>query len=243
MDPAWFVSDIHVRYGDPAYRDRFIAFLAHAAQRTRRLFVVGDLFEFWIGDQQGTLAFYDPVFSAFADLVRAGVQVGIIQGNRDFMVGERFERLGATLLLDEVWLTIGRVGVRVSHGDELCVHDHSYQAARVVMRSSPFRAILRATPVFFGLLAADRYRGISKKKHEKWYATAEGNRFQTVRDGVERAAAAEDPDVFIFGHIHHRARQTLYCAGRDRTVITTGAWEEAPNYVRLDDSGFTNVLF
>lgn len=242
-DPIRFVSDVHVKYGDREYLELFLAFLRATRGAADRLLIVGDLFEFWIGDHQGRLDFYRPLWDGIRELVASGTRVGMIRGNRDFMIDRAFEDAGAELLPDEVWLDLGGRSIHVSHGDELCINDTSYQAARVVMRSSGFRGILNRLPVFFGLQAARRYRRISEKKHRRWKAKNDGHRFGTIADGVDRLARNGDPDVVICGHIHFRARQILAIAGHNREIITTGAWEEEPNYVRFDGKEFVSAAF
>lgn len=242
-DPIRFVSDVHIKFGDRDYLDLFLAFLRATRGAADRLLIVGDLFEFWIGDHQGRLEFYRPLWDAIRDLVASGTRVGMIRGNRDFMIGRAFEDAGAEMLPDEVWLDLGNRLIHVSHGDELCINDTSYQAARKVMRSSGFRGILNRLPVFFGIQAARRYRRISEKKHQRWKERNDGHRYGTIADGVDRLAQKGEPDVVICGHIHFRARQKIFIAGEDREIITTGAWEEEPNFVRFDGVGFSSSTF
>ncbi|MEE9392198.1 MAG: UDP-2,3-diacylglucosamine diphosphatase [Planctomycetota bacterium] len=231
---VWFVSDVHLALGDQAYLEQFLAFLAAAQQQAQQLYIVGDLFEFWIGDRQADIEFYTPLFERFRELVEKGTHIGVIHGNRDFLMGSAFTDVGCELLPDEITLQLEGLGVHLSHGDQFCIHDHSYLRARVIMRSKPIRWLAALLPGAVGHGLARCYRGISERKKQK-KLQATGNRFHTVKDGIEAELARSDHDLILCGHIHYYADQTLRVGGRDRRVLTTGAWEESPNYVAWTD--------
>ncbi|MEZ6194893.1 MAG: UDP-2,3-diacylglucosamine diphosphatase [Planctomycetota bacterium] len=226
----WFVSDVHLVQGDRPYLEQFLAFLDRALAEADELWIVGDLFEFWIGERQTRDGFYDDLFARLAEFGRSCGPVHVVHGNRDFLMGEEFRRAGCRLEPDRNRLELGGLDVHVSHGDELCVDDLSYQRARVVMRSRPARFVAALLPGALGGWLARRYRRISERKKARKKAVT-GNRFHTIERGLEELAARIDPDVVICGHIHFPADQVLEFAGRSRRIITTGAWEEGPNYI------------
>ncbi len=228
----WFVSDVHLVDGDRAYLDQFLAFLrAAAAAPVDQVIVFGDLFEFWVGDRQGRQDFYRPLFDTIRSLIGAGTRVRLLHGNRDFLLGSIFEEAGAELLPEEILLELEGLRVHVSHGDQFCIHDLSYQRARVVFRSRPVFLASRLLPAWLGAFLARRYRGISERKKARKKMTT-GNRFHTIADGVRAEFERGDHDLVLCGHIHHYAETPMAVAGRSRRVITTGAWEEiGPNYV------------
>jgi UDP-2,3-diacylglucosamine hydrolase len=234
----WFVSDVHIRYGDAPYMRRFIAFLEAARGRARVIYVFGDLFEFWTGGRQWRLPFYEPLRAAVAAYTRGGGALRFLRGNRDFLVEGTFVDAGAEILPDEITLSLGGARLHLSHGDQFCIEDRSYVWARRVFRSSIIDWIARRLPAAVGIWLAESYRAISKRKSAKRGRQGYANRFHTVRAGIERHLARAPHDVLICGHIHFRQDAPLEVAGRTHRVITTGAWEEGPNYVAYDGADF-----
>ncbi|HEU5467981.1 MAG TPA: UDP-2,3-diacylglucosamine diphosphatase, partial [Steroidobacteraceae bacterium] len=120
---AWFASDLHLDPSTPEIADRFRRFLAGPARGARSLFLLGDLFEAWIGDDDPEPAHRESIAS-IAALASSGTLVYVMRGNRDFMLGERFCReAGAILLEDPAILTVAGEQIAISHGDGLCVDD------------------------------------------------------------------------------------------------------------------------
>jgi UDP-2,3-diacylglucosamine hydrolase len=228
-----FVSDVHLRFDDAAYLDQFLAFLRHVPSIARSLYIHGDLFDFYIGEKQGRLAFYRPLFETLRGLVDQGIAVGILAGNRDFLLDRSFRDAGVAILEDEVRLDLGGRHAHLSHGDQFCVHDKSYQAARRVLRSAPIRVMMSAMPARVAVFLANRYRGISKKKTARMLS-GDGSRLGTILDGVRMLLDREKLDWVICGHIHHLAETPVEGAAGPARLFTTGAWEQGPNFVHFD---------
>ena len=132
MPPTLFVSDLHLSPARPALLAAFDAFCAGPARRAAALYVLGDLFDQWIGDDQ----LRDPVAARVASSLRsvsaAGIPVGVIYGNRDMLIGQRFARAaGATLLPEQIVVDLYGLPTLLLHGDELCTDDEAYQRLRV----------------------------------------------------------------------------------------------------------------
>lgn len=233
----WFVSDVHLYYGGERYLQAFIEFVELASKSADELWIVGDLFEFWIGRRQGRLPFYEPLLSAFRRLSDGGVRLVIIHGNRDFLMGRAMQDAGAELLPDEVILNTTAGSIHVSHGDQFCIHDRSYQIARRVMRSWPARMIAAGLPVGVGLMLARRYRKISEAKKARKKEKGNGSRFHTIEDGIRELIKNAPADIVLCGHIHDQADRSLSVEQTPVRVVTTGAWEEGPNYVVLSREG------
>jgi UDP-2,3-diacylglucosamine hydrolase len=118
-DRVLFVSDVHLRYDDQAYLDQFLAFLRMVLeQKPQALYIHGDLFDFYVGPRQGRLPFYKPLFDLLSAIKDGGTKVGVIHGNRDFLMGKCFQGSGAEILPDEVQLQFGEQRTLLSHGDE-----------------------------------------------------------------------------------------------------------------------------
>lgn len=233
-DAAVFVSDVHIHYGDAPYRDRFVAFLRDVPTMAKRLYIHGDLFDFYVGPKQGRQAFYAPMFDALGELVRAGVFVGVMVGNRDFTLqgDDGFTKVGATLLDDEVELHLGSKSAHLSHGDQFCLDDRSYLASRIVLRFPPVTWLVKALPLAVAGALARGYRRHSSRKMASLRGAGR-NRLGTILRGVDALLARKPYDFVICGHIHHLAETPIQSRPGTR-LFTTGAWEEGPNCLHFD---------
>ena len=136
---ALFISDLHLSAERPDTNQQFFRFLADEAARSQALYVLGDLFEYWAGDDELKDAAGDPlaaeVASGFKALSKKGVKIWIMHGNRDFLVGKGFlSASGAQFLDDPSVIRIAGKRVALLHGDTLCTDDHDYQAWRRIAR-------------------------------------------------------------------------------------------------------------
>ena len=144
---VWFASDLHLDPSTPEIAARFLRFLAGPVQGARSLFLLGDLFEAWIGDDDPEPA-HREVIAALAALAASGTLVYVMRGNRDFMLGDRFCReAGAILLDDPAILTVADERIAISHGDGLCVDDRAYQRLRALVRDPVLRAGFARLPI------------------------------------------------------------------------------------------------
>ena len=211
---AVFVSDVHLYAGGNAYLGDFVGFLRSVASAAEELFILGDLFDFYVGHRQGRLPFYDSLFGAIRELVEDGTRVHVCRGNRDFLVGRLFRECGATLLPDEHTREFGGFKVHLSHGDQFCIHDRSYQFwARGVLRAAPIRFLVRNMPVWFATWLARRYRTVSRAKQVR-VSRQGARRLDCILDGVREQLERDPHDVVICGHIHHMAETPFEVNGR-----------------------------
>ncbi|MGO4815184.1 UDP-2,3-diacylglucosamine diphosphatase, partial [Cupriavidus sp. 2MCAB6] len=129
--PAWFISDLHLTAEMPRTLASFERVLERAAQGSRALFILGDFFEFWVGDEEADSPFAAQVAAMLRQLASRGVQVYLMHGNRDFLLGQRFARAaGAALLPDPTVIECADQRVVLSHGDMLCTDDERYMKFR-----------------------------------------------------------------------------------------------------------------
>ena len=239
-----FVSDIHLFYEGEDYLARFTNLLdTLLVAPPSALFIHGDLFDFYVGPRQGGKDFYKPLFDRLRDLTQKGCPTCVIHGNRDFLMGRRFADHGVEVIPDAIRITCGGQSVQVSHGDEFCIHDKSYQFwARRVLRAAPIRFLVRNAPVSLAFLAARRYRKISSKKMAR-YAGTEQSRLGTILDGARQFLEDSPLDVLICGHIHHLAETMLDHPRGKARLLTTGAWEAGPNYIAWEEGTFRLYRF
>ena len=144
---AWLISDLHLDESRPALTRILIDFLRTTATRAPALFLLGDIFEAWVGDDDD-----QPLVARVADALHAvaasGTAVYFMHGNRDFLLGDAYaRRAGMQLLDDPLRLNLGGVATVLSHGDALCTDDVAYQAFRAQSRSAAWQASILAMPL------------------------------------------------------------------------------------------------
>jgi len=230
-----FVSDVHLRFDDQPYLDQFTTFLDQIREDgAAAVYIHGDLFDFYVGPRQGAQPFYRPLFEALRRLVDAGIPVAILHGNRDYLMGRNFVAAGCELIEDATTLDLAGIKTHLSHGDQFCIHDRSYQFwARGVLRMAPIRLLVRSLPVSVGFWLARRYRKVSARKFKR-HGQPGNSRLPTVLDGVSQMLAKTPHDAVICGHIHDLAETRVEGGGSAATLYTTGAWEQAPNCIRWE---------
>ena len=229
-----FASDLHLDAARPEITDQFLGLLAGAARDAQSLYLLGDLFEVWLGDDEpGALG--ERVIAALAALSRAGVSLFVMQGNRDFLLGERFcERAGASLMTDPTIVTIGDERVLVTHGDALCTGDAAYQRLRSLVRDPDVQRAFQALPV-------DRRRALAEQARAGSRAhLAEADEYITdvSQDAVERALQAAGVSILLHGHTHRPAVHRFRAGDQDCTRIVLGDWHREGSVLRWDEAGY-----
>ncbi len=234
MPATLFVSDLHLSPERPAQVDAFHAFCAGPAREAAGVYVLGDLFDAWIGDD----ALEEPLAAQVAHAIRgmtaAGVPVGVITGNRDFLLGERFcAAAGATLLPGQLVVNVGGVPTLVLHGDELCTSDRAYQRFRRIAHAPRWQRAYLALPYAMR-------RGIARwlRRRSRAANAAKPEQIMDVEpDAV--AAAFRDAGVsrMIHGHTHRPARHHLVVDGRACERFVLADWYEHGSYLEFDQEG------
>lgn len=233
-----FVSDLHLDAGSPAAVDTFLGLLAGAARDADALYLLGDLFESWIGDDDP-----DPVRTQVCEALRGlaahGVAVFAMHGNRDFLLGPGFEaRSGCRLLPDPSITTIHGARVLLSHGDLLCTGDHAYQELRSTVRSPAFQRRVGALSLAQRELLAAAARAGSRAHT----ATARTEIMDVDAGAVAALARATGVDVILHGHTHRPGVHEFELDGRRVRRIVLDAWYERGSALRWDEHGFTNLV-
>jgi UDP-2,3-diacylglucosamine hydrolase len=234
-DPNYlFVSDLHLDAGAQDARSLFIRFLAHEARTALALYILGDLFEVWVGDDDPEPA-RDEICRALLELTRSGVPCFVVRGNRDFLFNEGFERrTGARLLPDPVLATLYGERVFVSHGDVLCTDDHAYQELRSVVRDPHWQRRFMALPLDTRRGLADRARAGSKAHTGRaGYSIMDVN-----EDSVAAAFRVSGTRVMIHGHTHRPGIFRHQVDGAAAVRIVLGDWYEQGSYLLWGPGGY-----
>jgi UDP-2,3-diacylglucosamine hydrolase len=226
-----FISDLHLTPADNALLVRFRAYLKQLNPGDS-LFILGDLFEYWLGDDACEYLQQNQVEQALTELTDQGINTSFMRGNRDFLVGEDFaERCGITLLDDEHLLQLGDQPILLMHGDSLCTDDHSHQGFRKIVRDHTWQKDFLSRPLSMRdeMAKAVRYRSESGKTLK---ASAIMDVTQRAVDDVMRMHGVE---LLIHGHTHRPAVHQFSlpeAASVHRVVL--GDWGQAPSFIRLN---------
>ncbi len=244
MSRALFISDLHLAGERPASNEQFFRFLRDEGARAQALYVLGDLFEYWAGDDELTDRGGDPLASEVAislkSLAQCGVQIWLMHGNRDFLVAEKFcAASGAKLLADPSVLAINGSRLVAMHGDTLCTDDHDYQAWRRTARSEAWQRDFLAQSL------AERHDAIMglRAKSKEVIAAKPADIMDVNPEAVREAFRRHGVQRMIHGHTHRPARHELEVDGArcERWVLPD--WYGRGGYLALDDVGPRLVSF
>jgi UDP-2,3-diacylglucosamine hydrolase len=229
-----FISDLHLAPERPAASDALFGFLSQTAESAERLYVLGDLFEYWIGDEGLAHPFARQVAGAFARLAARGTALYFMHGNRDFLIGTGFAKAaGMTLLEDPTALDLYGRRTLLMHGDTLCTDDVDYQRFRALVRNPAWQAQFLAKPLEERLRMAQAMRGESEQaKQGKSMGIMD-----VSRATVEGVLRAHGYPRLIHGHTHRPARHEHVVDGHVCERLVLADWYEHASYLVCDASG------
>jgi len=237
--PSLFISDLHLTEERPEANERFIGFLEDKARGADALYILGDFFEYWIGDDDIAEPFNAVVAGLLRDLSRKQ-QLYLMHGNRDFLIGERFcAATGAQLLQDPTVAEIEGVKTLLMHGDTLCTDDVDYQAWRRTARNPAFQAD------FLSKSLPERRRLILQMR-EKSKEVVQGKPAEIMDvngDAVREVLRRHDVRRLIHGHTHRPGRHAIEVDGRrcERWVLPD--WYGRGGYIEVGRAGPRLVRF
>ena len=236
MPTTLFISDLHLDDARPRTNELFLAFMAGPATRAEALYILGDLFEFWIGDDAIDLPLNRMVVDALAALSRRGTRLHFMHGNRDFLVRDGFAAAtGATLLADPVEVDLYGRRTLLMHGDTLCTDDVAYQKFRAQVHDPAQQA------AFLARTMAERdafVRGVRSQSD-----AAKAGKSEEIMDvaprAVEEMLRQHAYPTLIHGHTHRPATHVLEVDGHrcERWVLTD--WYESGGYLEVTPAGWT----
>lgn len=234
-----FIADLHLQTEEPAITAGFLRFLRGEARGSEGLYILGDLFEAWIGDDDIT-PLHKQIAEEIKALVDSGTSCYFIHGNRDFLLGRRFARAsGMQLLAEEKVLEAYGRRVLIMHGDTLCTDDAQYQAFRRKVHTPWVQALFLALPLFIRRNIALRMRNGSR--------AANSGKDQAIMDVNPQAVAAamEKHKVqwLIHGHTHRPKVHSLTANGQPASRVVLGAWHTEGSMVRVTPDDVELVAF
>jgi UDP-2,3-diacylglucosamine hydrolase len=235
-----FISDLHLDDARPAITELFGAFLHREGPQAEAVYILGDLFEAWVGDDDPseTGAY---VAARIRELVDVGVPVYFIRGNRDFLVGQDYaRRAGMRILPDPAVISLYGKPVMLMHGDLLCTDDTAYQAFRAQTRDPAWQQQFLAQPLAARLAFAAQARAASAAR-QQGLKQSDRAQFETVTDVTPATVDATfnryGVDTIIQGHTHRPAIHELGVQGRSCRRVVLGDWYEQGSVLRVDPHG------
>lgn len=230
------VSDLHLSARRPETADLFLAFLAGPARDAGAFYVLGDLFDYWAGDDDLADPFNRRICDALAALSASGTRSHFLRGNRDFLAGSAFTAAtGMTLLPDLSVQEIDGQPTLLLHGDTLCTDDVGYQAFRATVRADEWQRDFLARPL------AERRASIEqlRQRSEAEKQAKPDDLMDTNAEAVAAAFRHHDVCRMIHGHTHRQAHHRHPVNGHDCQRWVLGDWSRAGNCLRCGDGEWT----
>ena len=222
-----FISDLHLSENTPSVTEGFFEFLKTAAQELSHLYILGDLFEAWVGDDDNS-ELATSVMQKINHATRSGLEIFFIHGNRDFLCGQKFaEQSNLTLLPDPFFLNFFDQKIALSHGDSFCIEDLEYMKFKKEVRSEEWRREFLQKPLNDRLNIASNMRDASQKNNT--------NKDIAIMDvtptAIQDFFAEHHIDLLIHGHTHRPDTHQI----NSGTRIVLGDWHKTGWCLMLDE--------
>lgn len=227
-----FISDLHLEIKRPDITRAFFRYLKNLPAQTEALYILGDLFEVWIGDDDHS-AFNLEVIGKLREASKS-TKIHIMRGNRDFLYGEEFTKLShCQLISDPSLINYQGHNYLLMHGDSLCTEDHSYMAFREQVRSPAWQAEILAQPI-------EQRHNLARQLRE---TSLEANSQKSIDimdvtpDEVLKVMAKHQVTRLIHGHTHRPGEHTVEVNGQSATRWVLGDWDQYGWQIQIDDNG------
>tara|TARA_R110000868_G_scaffold8205_7_gene42762 strand:+ start:74316 stop:75053 length:738 start_codon:yes stop_codon:yes gene_type:complete len=225
-----FISDLHLDDKRPLIVDCFLNFLRHEARQADALYMLGDIFEAWIGDDDLT-ALNQKVIATLKELTEIGVKVYFMHGNRDFLIGKRFAKAtGVQILPDPTVIDCYGKRILLMHGDLLCTDDVKYQAFRKKAHNRLLQWLYLSLPLKWRQNIADKARAKSKQHTGKTDLSIQ----DVNQTEVEHRMHENTVDLLIHGHTHRPATHELIVDNKPAQRLVLAAWHEQGQYIAVN---------
>ncbi|HEI8867475.1 TPA: UDP-2,3-diacylglucosamine diphosphatase [Serratia odorifera] len=234
-----FIADLHLCAQEPAITAGFLRFLQQEAVQADALYILGDLFEAWIGDDDPE-PLHAEIAAALKALQQAGVPCYFIHGNRDFLLGKRFANAsGMTLLPEQQVLELYGRRILILHGDTLCTDDQPYQKFRRRVHNPLIQKLFLAMPLRWRLKIAANMRARSQQSNQ--------HKSLDIMDvnpqAVEQAMVQHRVRWMIHGHTHRPAVHSLQLANGEAQRVVLGAWHHQGSMVKVTADAVELIQF
>lgn len=220
LSKTWFISDLHLDATHPEIISQFKSLLISADASIDAIYILGDLFEVWIGDDEQS-ALHTEITQQLKNTASRGTKIYVMRGNRDFLLGSKFlAASGCTFLSDEEKINLYGTPVLLMHGDTLCTQDVSYQRARKFMHNKILQSIFLFLPISF----RKKIAAAARKASTEHTGSTEDYMMDVTQSEVERVMQAHDVNFLIHGHTHRPAIHTFTNDDHEKSRIVLPAW-------------------
>jgi UDP-2,3-diacylglucosamine hydrolase len=236
MSHTLFISDLHLSHGHPRSTELFLRFAAEVAPGAEALYILGDLFEYWAGDDDLSDPFHQRICGTLRDLNTNGTRIYIMHGNRDFLMHEGLAcACNATLLDDPTLLDLYGTPTLITHGDALCTDDAEYQRFRDLVRNGDWQTQFLAQPLAQrkAQIAQLRMQSEAQKRSKEMSLMDVNDR--AVNDLLRQHRYPR----LIHGHTHRPAKHLHHLDGHSCERWVLGDWDSKANALRCDSSGIS----
>ena len=228
-----FISDLHLEADRPEIGEQFLDFLDEEAADAEALYILGDFFEYWVGDDDPD-DYYASIKRSLRAFTDSGVPVYFMHGNRDFMIGEEFAaETGVTILPDPYPLELYGKSVLLSHGDALCTDDVEYQQVRAMTRNREWQAMMLEKPLEERIAIAKHARAQSAERNK----TLSESIMDVNPDAVKKAISEHGAEILLHGHTHRPGIHGVEVDDRFAKRVVLGDWYDQGSVVRWDEDG------
>jgi UDP-2,3-diacylglucosamine hydrolase len=234
MPHTLFISDLHLSESHPRTAVQFLRFVREVAPRAEALYILGDLFEYWAGDDDLDTPFHRQICDALASLATNGPGIFIMHGNRDFLMDKGLAAAcQATQLNDPTLIDLYGTPTLLSHGDALCTDDAAYQQFRTLVRSQDWRVTFLGHPLAQRKAQIEQLRQQSESsKQKKSMEIMDAN-----EEAVKNLLRRYDYPRLIHGHTHRPAKHLHHVDGHTCERWVLGDWDTRANALRVDREG------
>ena len=240
MPHTLFISDLHLSADHPHSFAAFQRFIAKLAPQAEALYILGDLFEYWAGDDEIHDPFNAQVISALRDLATHGVKVYLMHGNRDLLMGGTLaQACHAALLPDPTLLDLYGTATLITHGDKLCTDDVEYQQFRAYVHGEEFQKDFLAKP----LSARKAFIEHLRKKSTAAKQSKDSAIMDVNDDAVAALLREHRYPRLIHGHTHRPARHLLHLDGNNCERWVLSDWDQQTSTLRCDAQGCQSINF
>lgn len=240
MSFSLVISDLHLSESHPRTIEQFIKFVHDDAPQAEALFILGDMFEYWAGDDDIDTPFHHRVCDALSSLASSDTRLYIMHGNRDFLMDEALaDACRGHLLSDPSLVDLYGHPTLLTHGDTLCTDDKAYQEFRAMVRSPEWRSQFLSQPLSQRKATIEQLRAQSEQsKHSK------AMEIMDVSDvAVHGLLRRFNYPRLIHGHTHRPAKHTHLVDGHSCERWVLGDWDTQANALQVDASGIRQLAF
>ncbi|EAX31987.1 UDP-2,3-diacylglucosamine diphosphatase [Coxiella burnetii] len=232
MRHTLFISDLHLEEETPSITAHFLYFLKHQAPKADAIYILGDFFEAWIGDDNQT-PFNRKIIESLQTLARTKPTY-FMRGNRDFLIGQRFAAMtGVSLLEDPSVIQLYNKPVLLMHGDSLCTLDHKHQAYRRKIMKPWVQKLMLSLPLSLRRKLAKKFREQSRRHNR----TLSYEIKDVTPEEVNRVMKEQNVELLIHGHTHRPAIHDSTINGNPTKRIVLGAWHHGGSVLRYAQDG------